>query len=51
MIIIRKTAVFAIMASHNAAFGLLWEKLGPEILGEELALKFDESFCPASGYQ
>ena len=22
-----------------AAFGLLWEKLGPEILGEELALK------------
>ena len=27
-----------------AAFGLLWEKLGPEILGEELALKFDESF-------
>lgn len=27
-----------------AAFGLLWEKLGPEILGKELALKFDESF-------
>lgn len=27
-----------------AAFGLLWEKLGPEILGEELAQKFDESF-------
>lgn len=27
-----------------AAFGLLWEELGTEILGEELALKFDESF-------
>lgn len=27
-----------------AAFGLLWEELGPEILGEELAQKFDESF-------
>lgn len=27
-----------------AAFGLLWEKLGAEILGEELAAKFDESF-------
>ena len=27
-----------------AAFGLLWEKLGPEVLGEELAQKFDESF-------
>lgn len=27
-----------------AAFGLLWEKLGAEILGEELAQKFDESF-------
>ncbi len=27
-----------------AAFGLLWEELGPEILGEELAKKFDESF-------
>lgn len=27
-----------------AAFGLLWEELGAEILGEELAAKFDESF-------
>lgn len=27
-----------------AAFGLLWEELGSEILGEELAHKFDESF-------
>ncbi len=27
-----------------AAFGLLWEELGQEILGEELAEKFDESF-------
>ena len=27
-----------------AAFGLLWEELGKEILGEELAAKFDESF-------
>ena len=27
-----------------AAFGLLWEELGAEILGEELAVKFDESF-------
>ena len=27
-----------------AAFGLLWEELGTEILGEELAAKFDESF-------
>ncbi len=27
-----------------AAFGLLWEELGAEILGEELAEKFDESF-------
>lgn len=31
-----------------AAFGLLWEELGTEILGEELAEKFDESICPAS---
>lgn len=27
-----------------AAFGLLWEAVGADILGEELALKFDESF-------
>ena len=27
-----------------AAFGLLWEELGVEILGKELAQKFDESF-------
>ena len=27
-----------------AAFGLLWEELGAEILGEELSDKFDESF-------
>lgn len=27
-----------------AAFGLLWEELGQEILGEELAEKFDEAF-------
>ena len=27
-----------------AAFGLLWEQLGAEILGEELSEKFDESF-------
>ena len=27
-----------------AAFGLLWEALGAEILGAELAEKFDESF-------
>ena len=27
-----------------AAFGLLWEELGTEILGKELAVKFDESF-------
>lgn len=27
-----------------AAFGLLWEVLGKEILGEELAVRFDESF-------
>ena len=27
-----------------AAFGLLWEELGSEILGEELAQKFDEAF-------
>ena len=27
-----------------AAFGLLWEELGKEILGEELAAKFDQSF-------
>lgn len=27
-----------------AAFGLLWEALGAEILGEELAVKFDEAF-------
>ena len=27
-----------------AAFGLLWEELGAEILGEELAEKFDEAF-------
>lgn len=27
-----------------AAFGLLWEALGAEILGAELAAKFDESF-------
>lgn len=27
-----------------AAFGLLWEALGADILGEELAAKFDESF-------
>mgnify|MGYP000526703625 FL=1 len=26
-----------------AAFGLLWEELGTEILGEELAAKFDEA--------
>ena len=26
-----------------AAFGLLWEALGAEILGEELALSFDET--------
>ena len=27
-----------------AAFGLLWEDLGCEILGDELAEKFDEAF-------
>lgn len=27
-----------------AAFGLLWEALGAEILGEDLAAQFDESF-------
>ena len=27
-----------------AAFGLLWEELGVEILGEDLTLKFDEDF-------
>ena len=27
-----------------ASFGLLWEELGTEILGEELAAKFDEAF-------
>ena len=27
-----------------AAFGLLWEELGPEILGDELSRKFDEAF-------
>ena len=27
-----------------AAFGLLWEALGSEILGEELAAEFDEAF-------
>ena len=27
-----------------AAFGLLWEAVGADILGEELAVKFDESF-------
>ncbi len=27
-----------------AAFGLLWEALGDQILGEELAAKFDEAF-------
>ena len=27
-----------------AAFGLLWEELGCEILGDELAAKFDEAF-------
>lgn len=27
-----------------AAFGLLWEQLGAEILGEELAQEFDEAF-------
>lgn len=27
-----------------AAFGLLWEVLGAEILGEDLAIQFDESF-------
>lgn len=27
-----------------AAFGLLWEELGPHILGEELAARFDEEF-------
>lgn len=27
-----------------AAFGLLWEVLGPQILGEELAQRFDEEF-------
>lgn len=27
-----------------ASLGLLWEKLGPEILGQELAVKFDEAF-------
>lgn len=27
-----------------AAFGLLWEALGEEILGKELAEKFDQSF-------
>lgn len=27
-----------------AAFGLLWERLGAEILGEELALRFDHDF-------
>lgn len=27
-----------------AAFGLLWEALGAEILGEELAVQFDEAF-------
>ena len=27
-----------------AAFGLLWEALGEEILGQELAEKFDQSF-------
>ena len=27
-----------------AAFGLLWEALGAEILGEDLAVQFDESF-------
>lgn len=27
-----------------AAFGLLWEALGAEILGQELAVKFDETF-------
>lgn len=32
-----------------AAFGLLWEELGSEILGEELAHKFDESFRAATG--
>ena len=27
-----------------SAFGSLWEVLGKEILGEELAVRFDESF-------
>lgn len=27
-----------------ASLGLLWEELGPEILGQELAVKFDEAF-------
>lgn len=27
-----------------ASLGLLWEKLGPKILGQELAVKFDEAF-------
>lgn len=27
-----------------AAFGLLWEAVGADILGKELAVKFDESF-------
>ena len=27
-----------------AAFGLLWEELGAQILGEELALRFDHDF-------
>ena len=32
------------MVSLTLHFGLLWEELGKEILGEELAAKFDESF-------
>lgn len=44
MTITRKTAASVKMASHYAAFGLLWEELGTEILGEELAAKFDEAF-------
>ena len=44
MIITRKTAASGRTRVPYAAFGLLWEALGTEILSPEMAACFDEKF-------
>ena len=44
MTIIRRTAVSGKTGFHMRHSDFCWEELGTEILGEELAEKFDESF-------